>query len=344
MSCDGDNAMEIFLETPELLENFLPYLDLGTTLTLACSHEMTRKILQDSLAWNRLIRRNSPLGGMEEVQNFVEILKLMKEPKANMLDLLDAICKGPFPPEQWFSGRVQMGCPRHPDSPHLIPLDVFELLEQVEGAFDTTEQAVEMVKTSPFALDDPALSALGDRLSCQLTKVVSLSATMVFIRTRRSAEALATTMGASQEVSPILILWVTGTIGGEGWAALAEALQSHPGVVLSLAAPKEIMDEASREDLRKVWDALSLDGRWVVKSSDDGQPVETLQKPDGEVGWQKMEQIMDMSKDELAACVQMKMEDPNAWWKKTPSGAEGEEVGEQGEEDVAGLEDDGGKA
>ena len=109
--------MEIFLETPELLENFLPYLDLGTTLTLACSHEMTRKILQDSLAWNRLISRNSPLGGMEEVQNFVEILKLMKEPKANMLNLLDAICKGPFPSEQWFSGRVQMGCPRHPDSP-----------------------------------------------------------------------------------------------------------------------------------------------------------------------------------------------------------------------------------
>ena len=82
--------MEIFLETPELLEKFLPYLDLGTTLTLACSHEMTRKILQDSLAWNRLISRNSPLGGMQEVQNFVEILKLMKEPKANMLDLLNA--------------------------------------------------------------------------------------------------------------------------------------------------------------------------------------------------------------------------------------------------------------
>ncbi len=109
--------MEIFLETPELLEKFLPYLDLGTTLTLACSHEMTPKILQDSLAWNRLISRNSPLGGMEEVQNFVEILKLMKEHKANILDLLDAICKGPFPPEQWLSGRVQLGCPRHPDSP-----------------------------------------------------------------------------------------------------------------------------------------------------------------------------------------------------------------------------------
>ena len=87
--------MERFLETPELLENFLPYLDLGTTLTLACSHE----ILQDSLAWNRLISRNSPLGGMQEVQNFVEILKLMKEPKANMLNLLDAICTGPFPSE-----------------------------------------------------------------------------------------------------------------------------------------------------------------------------------------------------------------------------------------------------
>ena len=58
MSCDENEAMQKFLETPVLLEKLLPYLDLGSTLTLAQSHQMTRHTLQDSLAWNKLIRRN----------------------------------------------------------------------------------------------------------------------------------------------------------------------------------------------------------------------------------------------------------------------------------------------
>ena len=34
MSCDEYEAMQKFLETPVLLEKLLPYLDLGSTLTL----------------------------------------------------------------------------------------------------------------------------------------------------------------------------------------------------------------------------------------------------------------------------------------------------------------------
>ena len=126
--------MQKFLETPVLLEKLLPYLDLGSTLTLAQAHRTTRRIFQDSLAWNKLIQRNSPLDELEVVQNLVEILELLKEPKANMLDLLDAICTEPFPSEQWFSGSVQLGCPRHPNSPpHLIPLERLHFLEQAEN-------------------------------------------------------------------------------------------------------------------------------------------------------------------------------------------------------------------
>ena len=83
--------------------------------------------------------------------------------------------------------------------------------------------------------------------------------------------------------------------------------------------------------------------------------METLRKPDGEGGWQMLEQIMEMSKAELVAYAQMKMDDPNAWWKNTVvEGEEGDEgvgegdavvdgddEGDEEEVDVAGPEDDG---
>ena len=59
------------------------------------------------------------------------------------------------------------------------------------------------------------------------------------------------------------VVQVTGPIGCEGWSAVAEGIQSHPGVVKLFSAPKEAMDEASREDLRKIWDAQH--GTWDVK-------------------------------------------------------------------------------
>ena len=67
------------------------------------------------------------------------------------------------------------------------------------------------------------------------------------------------------EVTPVLDLAVRGSIGVEGWTALAKGMQSHPGVVKGFSAPKEVMEEASREDLRGIWDALSQDGRWRVE-------------------------------------------------------------------------------
>ena len=91
---------------PELVEKLLPFLDLESTLHLAQTHELTQDILQGSFAWNKLIRRSrlqdggslgEDAGLLEEkidaVKLLVAILKLMKDPKANMLDLLDTVCK-----------------------------------------------------------------------------------------------------------------------------------------------------------------------------------------------------------------------------------------------------------
>ena len=91
----GKNEAECkFWQTPELIEELLPNLDPESTLRLAQAHERTRNILEGSRVWKNLIKRSSPLHLRDDlfsVCHFVAILKLMKDTKANMLDLLDAI-------------------------------------------------------------------------------------------------------------------------------------------------------------------------------------------------------------------------------------------------------------
>ena len=104
-------AARMFFETPELVEKLLPFLDLKSTLHLARTHVLTQNILAGSRIWNKLIRRTHLQDGgdlgldhylglgldldekMDVVRHLVAILKLMKDPKANMRDLLETICK-----------------------------------------------------------------------------------------------------------------------------------------------------------------------------------------------------------------------------------------------------------
>ena len=59
----GDNdggACGQFLQTPELVEKLLPYLDLSSTKFLAESHQLTRQLLRKEVVWNKLIQRILP--------------------------------------------------------------------------------------------------------------------------------------------------------------------------------------------------------------------------------------------------------------------------------------------
>ena len=138
-----------FWETPELAEKILPFLSLEATKRLAQAHKLTRTILQGELAWSKLMRRSCQDLDKAEVTNLVGILKLLKEPTAHLRVLLDVICESSGPLEEFLPDGstqfIQMGSDRHPDSHQITPFS-FELLEQVESVFGTTEQAVEMVK------------------------------------------------------------------------------------------------------------------------------------------------------------------------------------------------------
>ena len=62
--------------------------------------------------------------------------------------------------------------------------------------------------------------------------------------------------------------------------------------------------------LRSIWDALSMDDNWDVKSSEHAGR-ERNWKEDGKVKWEALEQNLDMSEDEwgqdLVLTMQMRM-------------------------------------
>ena len=181
----------------------LPFLDLQSTLDLAQNHKVTRKILESSTAWKKLIRRSCVSD-----QNFytfepkhedaarlhLAMLKLMKDPKANMLDLLDAICQR-FPENRVVGGlsggfgAVTISCPTHRDSHRVLSSD-FCLLEEIEGAFGTTIQDVVAVRAggNGSCLEEPLLSALSARLSRQQKKLTSICFHNVSVESKESAE------------------------------------------------------------------------------------------------------------------------------------------------------------
>ena len=122
------------------------------------------------------------------------LMKLMDDPGAVLLDLLDLICHRfaavedtPLTIRQdW----LHLSCPRHLDG-HLICSHGFVLLEIVESTFGTTKQNVEDFKVR--TLEEPMFSALSSRLSRQeVVPTGTSSVKAVHIRSTEDASCLRT--------------------------------------------------------------------------------------------------------------------------------------------------------
>ena len=166
---EQSEAERMFWKIPEVVERLYSWLDPASALRLIQSHVMDKETLQKSLspkAWNKLIRRSSRdenrLLQKEDVKDLVKILKLMelKEPSTLLLPLLDLAC---VLPPLFSTDYVKMVCPKHQEGPdhHFIAIDAFLLLEEVEGAFGTTEQIFESIEV--YDLHEPLLSAIASR-------------------------------------------------------------------------------------------------------------------------------------------------------------------------------------
>lgn len=304
-------AEEKFWQLPELIEELLKFLDLESTLQLARAHERTRNILQGRKVWNNLLKRSS-LGWLSDVKPLVAILKLMKDTKSNLLDLLDAICEehpslendNPF-----FDGSVQVRCPRH-EGFHSISGRGFFLLEQVEKAFGTTELTVEAIALDTG--DTWILQSLVSRLTSQQQELTSFYIRAVQLSSKSDAgifKLLVQLKGSPPMV--IRCVSVVAILGREGWRFLAEGLHSLPVLLENASTTKEALDGAKKEDLRVLWDALKPDGFLVVGTELVGgiEVEEHLHKQDGDAEWTRLCKIKDLSRDEWITEVEAGIED-----------------------------------
>ena len=294
-----------FWMIPEMIAQLLPFLDLKSTLCLAQSHEKTKHVLKGAVIWNNLVERNSPLDQLDKVKDFVAILKLMKDPKANLLEVLDEICK--TNPQTGFEGGfgVRMGCPCHLHF-HPISPKGFELLEEVEGAFGTSEQTVESVSGGKWVVPNNFMAALGSRLSRQQQELTSISIGQIDMSSKKQAEDFKTLMQAIPSMGPSSrsvqfgTLWVQEPIGPEGWELVGLALHTHHGLLSEVIARQDVYTGGKREDMRIVWEALKRKGFLIVDAR-GWIAGKTLLKQDGEAAWTRLCQILDLSTEEWAA-------------------------------------------
>ena len=274
-----------FWMIPEMIAKLLPFLNLKSTLCLAQAHEETQNVLEGALIFKKLLERSSPLTQLHKVENLVAILKLMKDPKPNLPQVLDAICESnsPFPSSDF----VRMDCPHHLHS-HFISLRGFKLLEKVEGAFGTTEQTVESVSLGLSVLPSIIMAALASRLTRQQQPVTSISVGTIEISNEEQAEDFKTLM---QAIPPTTIqlkaLSALKQIGPEGWKFLAEALRTHANLLSRFFVDKNVCNGVKREEMRVFWDALQPNGSLSLGNR------RAVWRHEGEAGWTGLLQILE---------------------------------------------------
>ena len=274
---DQDGAEKKFWGCPELMEQFLLYMDPATILSVASSQISSCcivQILEDSdnpSIWNKLIRRslkeNNPEEEERRVKDLTKILKLMKSPKAPMMYLLEFICERNTPNCRT-DPPIQLSCVCNP-SGHSVSSRGMVLLEEVEGAFGSSEQQI--LKIKMMHMDEVGvLSAMSSRAlrGSVIGKLVlyhvacdSLNFAKQFLNLlRRIGEVT----GHCSLMPRPRELKVCGEVGREGWEMLGSALSLHPGVFNCVRTTKEVILRAQKQDLQKINLALSRWRKWFI--------------------------------------------------------------------------------
>ena len=225
--------------------------------------------------------------------DLVELLKTRETPLPHLLDLLDLICER-FPGD---TNRefVKVSFPGHES--RSVALIGFQLLEAVEAALGTTKQKLELVRVD--VLGDHLLAALASRLARQRDPShAKVNVRRKIVCKNKDDSIVISSLMQNCNLNLNGSLCVPQDIGKDGWAALKEALSWRlhdiPQIWTSL---KVFMLSADREDLRAIWDCVSLS--WKISRS-DGSFVE-FGKDSGEVAWQRLEQFLDFNDSEWRA-------------------------------------------
>ena len=295
------DAAEKFWTIPELGERLVSLLDPLSTLRLIESNVMKKEILQNSLsfaAWTNLVRTssNGEQGLLEEedVRVLVKILRFMdlEEPSTFLIPLLHQICET-RPGSR--NSHVQMICPSHP-LPHWISIYAFLLLEEVEGAFGTTEQSVKTVVNDWPCRD--FLPAISSRISRQkeIVSYIQVLWGSICIKDKTSVDNFLTVLKA--RVVYVEDLHVGGEIGEEGWRALNSALEGKEYVLGEVFISRQDLKDVKDISIKGIWNAIIKGFRVLNKDYSDRV---FKHEHAWESAWVRLMQISDMTEDEFTA-------------------------------------------
>ena len=339
-----------FWELPEAVEQFLPYNDVFTILSLTEVFPATLKALKGVKVWDNLIRRTFTLpleqGGCwpkAEIQDqktkmsyLSKILGKFDNTKKRelMLDLLHLIAQNcPV-----VIREVILSCPCN--ETHKVSVLGFRLLEEVESSIGTAEQqVVEIHYSNPHS---DFLTALRSRVQRQERMIRAWYSSILTCSSLDDANAYHAIMEHCERITWIGggNVWIEGDIGAEGWTALAAGLQRHPGLCCFEGRRLDIR-AAPREALKMIWDAMDNhdDSYWSVtwvEVSVDGLGLRVrkngLTKEENEMKWAEVVRILDMSEAEFQAVVELGLV------QEEDSGEEN--LGEEAESEGEGMEEE----
>ena len=330
MLCEQNGALEKFLATPELVEMLLPFLNAKDILHLVQSGMISIKILQSPFVWKRFIRRSAPSnkkdmdGNVDNDANrqkavlapIVDILRMMKGQKSPERDLLNLICERFSSKKRSKSQYVVLRCCSK-QTKRISPLG-FVLLEMVEGALGSTWQQVKKIRMDGWSgsgqLQQDWLSSLSTRASRQRGSVQRLDIGVIMVNDKNLDEFI-NLMNQSQFVI-IASLQICDYFQVQSdWSKLRRTLNDKV-MLFQVAAHREYLVKAQREDLRAIWNYTFTDledalGNWCVAWYISDHPKHgeifgdvTFEKNIGESEWERLEKFLDMSKEEYYACVQ----------------------------------------
>ena len=267
MSSSKGNAERNFWQVPELIEYMLPFLDGESILNLSKAHPLTNMVLKNmsksrSKMWTGLVNQIHEPWWTEErdLQVLNDILQTMGAPESLLLEFLHAICRKfasqEDPGSMWERREeVVVSCPCD-ISHHSVAPKGFRILESVEGAMSSTIQKVERVAIEDLTgqdwTGDDWLNPLGARMKRQHEMVIEANFGIFFCHDQNDAENAKTLLRCQR--ATLEKLWVTGDLGENGWAALAEALSMFPGLLMEEVEVdyRQHVQEARRKDLRSI--------------------------------------------------------------------------------------------
>ena len=206
----------------------------------------------------------------------------------------------------------------------------FLLLDQVDLAVGSSPQMkVDKVEIQELADRPgwPLLSVLSKRVSCQQDQPEVVQVDTATSRNAKEAKAFSKIAQCCKNTF-YENLDVRGKIGRQGWKALGKAAELHSPMLgkrrsantgsddndldfdfefetFNVTSTREAMIGAKKEDLRKIWDGMGrrfMSGNnWLVTRDWSGLGSEIFHKEEGEKEWERLLEVLDMSKKEWDA-------------------------------------------